>query len=76
MENIGKKNDLDNNIEKNELNINDLIIEDIKEDTILVIECSSYQLEMIHYSPHIGLVLNLFEDHLIYHINHKKFQFN
>ena len=44
-------------------------IEDIKEDTILVIECSSYQLEMIHYSPHIGLVLNLFEDHLIYHIN-------
>ena len=32
MENIGKKNDLDNNIEKNELNINDLIIEDIKED--------------------------------------------
>ena len=43
-------------------------IEDIKDNTKLVIECSSYQLEMVHYSPHIGIILNLFEDHLIYHV--------
>lgn len=35
-----------------------------KEDTLLVIEMSSHQLEFIEVSPHIGIVLNLFQDHL------------
>lgn len=39
-------------------------IEKIKKDTYLVIEMSSHQLEFIKTSPHIGVVLNLFEDHL------------
>ena len=33
-------------------------------DTILVIEMSSHQLEYISKSPHIGIILNLYEDHL------------
>lgn len=39
-------------------------IEKINNDTYLVIEMSSHQLEFIKTSPHIGIVLNLFEDHL------------
>ncbi len=42
-------------------------IEEIHEDTKLVIECSSYQLENVHYSPHIGIIVNLFQEHLNYH---------
>ncbi len=40
------------------------ILEEIKDDTLIVIEMSSHQLEFMNVSPHIGIVLNLFEDHL------------
>lgn len=39
-------------------------LEKCDENTIIVAEMSSHQLEYVHYSPHIGVVLNLFEDHL------------
>ena len=39
-------------------------IDDIKDTTKVVIEMSSHQLEFIRTSPHIGIILNLFEDHL------------
>lgn len=39
-------------------------IENISADTLLVIEMSSHQLEFVRTSPHIGAILNLFEDHL------------
>ncbi len=39
-------------------------VENYKEDTYLVIEMSALQLEYVNVSPHIGIVLNLFEDHL------------
>lgn len=39
-------------------------IENITADTLLVIEMSSHQLEFTRTSPHIGAILNLFEDHL------------
>lgn len=39
-------------------------IESYKEDTLLVVEMSSHQLEFIEVSPHIGIILNLFQDHL------------
>ena len=39
-------------------------IEKFSSDTYLVIEMSSLQLEFVKVSPHIGIVLNLLEDHL------------
>lgn len=40
------------------------VLEECNENTIFVMEMSSHQLEYIRKSPHIGIILNLFEDHL------------
>lgn len=40
------------------------LIEDVDDDTYFVIEMSSHQLEYLKVSPHVGVVLNLFQDHL------------
>lgn len=42
-------------------------IDDAKENTIFVTEFSSYQLEYIKKSPKIGIIVNLFEEHLDHH---------
>lgn len=39
-------------------------IESYNDDTILVIEMSSHQLEFIKTSPHYAILLNMFQDHL------------
>lgn len=39
-------------------------IEKYSDDTILVIEMSSHQLEFVKNSPRLGIILNLYEDHL------------
>ena len=39
-------------------------IDNYKEDTTIVVEMSSHQLEFIKTSPHIALLLNLYQDHL------------
>lgn len=40
------------------------MLDQVTDKTIFVIEMSSHQLEYLKISPHIGVVLNLFEDHL------------
>lgn len=40
------------------------MLDEIDDDTLIVVEMSSHQLEYLNVSPHIGVVLNLFEDHL------------
>ncbi len=52
-------------------------IENYKDDTTLVIEMSSHQLEFIKESPHIAAILNLYQDHLdhdgtVEHYHHNK----
>lgn len=39
-------------------------VEDFDSESVLVIEMSSHQLEFIKESPHIGIILNLYQDHL------------
>lgn len=39
-------------------------IDRIKDDTILVLELSSHQLEFVDISPKIAIILNIFEEHL------------
>jgi len=39
-------------------------IENIGEDTKVVVEMSAHQLEFVDCSPHIGCIINLYEDHL------------
>ena len=40
------------------------VIEKISNRTIVVFELSAHQLQFIHQSPHIGILLNVFEEHL------------
>lgn len=39
-------------------------LSNIKEDTIIVAELSAHQLQFIHTSPKVSILLNLFEEHL------------
>ena len=44
-------------------------IENFNEDSTLVIECSSHQLQYIKRSPHIAILLNLYPEHLDHYNN-------
>lgn len=48
-------------------------IEEISDNTIIVIEMSAQQLEFVKYSPHISLILNLFEEHLDFFKNKEEY---
>ena len=39
-------------------------IEEIESDSIIVYELSAHQLEYVHNSPRVGVLLNIFEEHL------------
>lgn len=43
------------------------IIEEVENDTIVVMELSSHQLDNIQYSPHISVLTNIYQDHLDYY---------
>ncbi len=49
-------------------------IEDIRPDSIIVMELSSHQLEYISHSPHIALFLNLFQEHLDHYYSYEDYQ--
>jgi len=40
------------------------VMEEIKPDSIVVYELSAHQLEYVHNSPRVGVLLNIFEEHL------------
>lgn len=44
-------------------------LDEINKDTIIIYELSSHQLETIRHSPHIAILLNLFEEHLDHYRN-------
>lgn len=45
------------------------LVNSIDEDTWIVFELSSHQLQDVTYSPHIAILLNLFEEHLDHYDN-------
>ncbi len=49
-------------------------IKNIKEDTIVVFELSAHQLENLHHAPNIGILLNIFQEHLDYFQNFEKYR--
>ena len=50
------------------------ILEDIDRDSTIVIELSSHQLENTHTSPHIAVLLNLFQEHLDHYHSFEDYQ--
>ena len=50
------------------------MIEKIGKETRVVFEMSSYQLENISVSPHIAVILNLFQEHLDHYENFEGYQ--
>ncbi len=49
------------------------MIESIKKDTKIVFELSAHQLEDVSVSPHIGILLNIFEEHLDHFDDYSKY---
>jgi len=60
FEHAGRKSILLGNIGKPPFDY----IQNISNDTHIVYELSSHQLDDVRYSPHIAIILNLFEEHL------------
>ena len=46
------------------------ILDDLREDSVVVAELSCHQLENIHRGPHVAVLLNLFQEHLDHYENY------
>jgi len=68
--NSGKKSKLLGNIGVPPFNM----IHEIEDDTIIVFEMSAHQLEYVNHSPHVGVLLNVFPEHLDYFKSLKEYQ--
>jgi len=49
-------------------------LDEITDDTLLVCEMSSHQLERVKYSPHIAVLLNIYEEHLDHYLSYEDYQ--
>lgn len=70
FENAGRNSFLVGNIGKPPFDY----INNIKEETQIIYELSSHQLDDVHYSPHISIVLNLYEEHLDHYGSFEKYK--
>ena len=50
------------------------VVHKIKDNTIIVYELSSHQLEFVHNSPHISILLNLYQEHLDHYKSYKDYR--
>ncbi len=50
------------------------MIDSIDNETLIVYELSSHQLEQTHISPHIAILLNLYQEHLDHYQSFEKYQ--
>ncbi len=50
------------------------ILEEIDEQSLIVAEFSCHQLENIHRAPHIGVILNLYQEHLDHYHDYRGYQ--
>jgi len=50
------------------------MLDSIDRNTIIVYELSSHQLEQVHVSPHIAVLLNLYQEHLDHYKTFKNYQ--
>lgn len=50
------------------------IVDQLDDQTIVVAELSCHQLENIHRAPHIGVILNLFQEHLDHYHDYHDYQ--
>ena len=50
------------------------ILDQVTPDSLIVAELSCHQLENIHRAPHIGIILNLFQEHLDHYHSYHDYQ--
>jgi len=49
-------------------------LDEITDETILICEMSSHQLEYVKFSPHIAVLLNIYEEHLDHYSSYEDYQ--
>lgn len=50
------------------------ILDQITPETLIVFELSSHQLQLVDHSPHISVLLNIFQEHLDYYNSYEQYQ--